>query len=282
MEIVTKINEVKSLINNHKSAGKSIGFVPTMGALHAGHISLVRKAKAENDLCVVSIFVNPIQFNDKEDLKKYPRNFQKDLQLLEKEKCHILFSPSEAEIYPEPDKREFDLGKMAEILEAKHRPGHFQGVAKVVTKFFDIVGPNRAYFGQKDFQQLAIVKKITVDLGYDIEIVECPTLRENNGLAMSSRNELLKENIKKDCGVIYSSLIDISKHYQFETVEGLKAEAKEKIESVLPCKVEYVELVDSSNLSFIKGQIPKETDITACAAVKVDKVRLIDNIQFIS
>ena len=174
-----------------------------MGALHRGHLSLVSKAVAENAIVVVSIFVNPTQFNDPKDLKRYPRNLKADLALLEPTGCHLVFAPGPEEIYPEPDTRKFDFGSLEEIMEGKHRPGHFNGVAQVVSKLFEIVNPDKAYFGLKDFQQLAIIKNMVKQLSLPVEIIPCPIVREESGLAMSSRNELLSAEERKNAALIY-------------------------------------------------------------------------------
>ncbi|MBX7181937.1 MAG: pantoate--beta-alanine ligase, partial [Bacteroidia bacterium] len=191
MQVITTSQAMSDLMIRWKSEGKSIGFVPTMGALHEGHISLVNKAKGENDRVVVSIFVNPNQFNNAVDLEKYPRTFDRDYSMLEKVGNDVLFFPSVGEIYPEPDTRTFHFGKLEQVMEGEFRPGHFNGVAQVVSRLFDIIKPDKAYFGEKDFQQLAIIQTMTRNLQLPITIVPCPTLRLANGLAMSSRNERL-------------------------------------------------------------------------------------------
>ncbi|MFW5872373.1 MAG: pantoate--beta-alanine ligase, partial [bacterium] len=221
MQVIYKRKEIKDLLKNLKKE-KSIGFVPTMGALHEGHISLLSRSVKENDFNVVSIFVNPTQFNDKEDLKNYPRELEADLQKLKKAGCDLVFVPGEMEIYPEQDNRFFDLEGLDENMEGKSRKGHFNGVAQVVTKLFDIVMPTNAYFGEKDFQQLAIIRFLTKKLNYPINIIGCPTLREKNGLAMSSRNQLLSADQKREAGNISKTLfksIELSKNYNVEQVK---------------------------------------------------------------
>ncbi|MBN2263261.1 MAG: pantoate--beta-alanine ligase, partial [Prolixibacteraceae bacterium] len=188
MKLVETVKALKQVVGQQKAAGKTIGFVPTMGALHQGHLSLVERAGAESDYVVVSIFVNPTQFNDPDDLKKYPRNLQADLDFLEGSPCQLVFAPSVDEIYPKPDNRVFDFGNIGNVMEGKHRPGHFNGVAQVVSKLFDMVEAHKAFFGLKDFQQLAIIKNMVKQLQLAIEIVPCPIVREPDGLAMSSRN----------------------------------------------------------------------------------------------
>jgi pantoate--beta-alanine ligase len=191
MKVLHFIKELKITLQGEQNEGKSIGFVPTMGALHEGHISLVRKSKAENDVCIVSIFVNPTQFNDKKDLEKYPRTLEKDCEMLEKEGCDYVFAPSIEEMYPEEDTRFFHLGRVAEVMEGAFRPGHFNGVAQIVSKLFDVVNPDNAYFGEKDFQQIAVIREMARQLDMKVNIVACPIVREVDGLALSSRNARL-------------------------------------------------------------------------------------------
>ena len=202
MQVFGKIDGVVDLLNKLKKEGKTIGFVPTMGALHAGHLALTEKALAGNDITVVSIFVNPTQFNDKNDLLNYPRDLEKDLRKLESVGCDIVFYPEVKEMYPEPDRRTFDFGKLASVMEGAHRPGHFNGVAQVVSKFFDILKPHRAYFGEKDYQQLAIIREMVRQLSMPVEIVPCSIVREPDGLAMSSRNQLLTPNQRASAPLI--------------------------------------------------------------------------------
>ena len=188
MKLVHTINELRAELEVQRKAGKKIGFVPTMGALHEGHASLVRRAVAENDIVVVSDFVNPTQFNDKNDLLKYPRTLEADCELLEKEGTAYVFAPSVEEIYPEPDTRQFSYAPLDTVMEGKFRPGHFNGVCQVVSKLFMIVEPDKAYFGEKDFQQLAIIREMVKQMQFPLEIMGCPIIREDDGLALSSRN----------------------------------------------------------------------------------------------
>jgi pantoate--beta-alanine ligase len=257
----------------------SVGFVPTMGALHAGHISLVEKAVAENNIVVVSIFVNPTQFNDKTDLEKYPRNLNADLKLLEKTSCHVVFSPKPEEIYPEPDTRRFNFGALETVMEGKHRPGHFNGVAQVVSKLFDIVQPNKAYFGLKDFQQLAIIKNMVAQLNLPVEIVPCPIIREKSGLAMSSRNELLSAEERKNAAIISETLLESKELSKEKSVNELKNWITETINKNRYLTVEYVEIVDDIHLQPVKSWDEKTLKV-CCVAVFCGKVRLIDNIVF--
>src|SRR5690554_1193475 len=203
MILVKTIKELKEYLGELRKNG-SVGLIPTMGALHNGHLSLVNEAVRENPVVVVSIFVNPTQFNDPNDLRRYPRNLDADLKMLEPTGCDLVFAPEAEEIYPEPDsyREKFDFGQLEKVMEGKHRPGHFNGVAQVVSKLFHIVEPNKAYFGLKDFQQLAIIKKMVQMLKMPVEIVPCPIIREESGLAMSSRNELLSAEERKNAALI--------------------------------------------------------------------------------
>ena len=206
MQFFNTKKELLAVLEIYRNEGKVIGFVPTMGALHEGHLSLVKDSKKNSDITVVSIFVNPTQFNDPEDLKRYPRTLEKDLDLLKSVNCDLVFAPSVEEIYPEPDTRKFDFGYLESIMEGAKRPGHFNGVGQVVSRLFDIVQPHKAFFGMKDFQQVAIIKNMVKQLNYSVEIISCPIVREENGLAKSSRNTLLEENYKKNAPHIYATL----------------------------------------------------------------------------
>ena len=206
MKIYSSKTVLSNDLQNLKEQGKVIGFVPTMGALHNGHLSLIRRSVAECDITVVSIFVNPTQFNNPNDLKNYPRTQEKDLQMLTDNGCTYAFVPSVAEMYPEPDNRQFDFGLLDKVMEGEHRKGHFNGVAQVVSKLFDIVAPHKAYFGLKDFQQVAIINQMKRQLGYQVEIVTCPILRETDGLAMSSRNTLLSTEQRQSAPIIAKTL----------------------------------------------------------------------------
>ena len=275
VETITALNE------GLKTHGNSaiIGFVPTMGALHKGHLSLVKRALAETDIVVVSVFVNPTQFNDSNDLERYPRTLDADLTLLEKTGCHIVFAPGVTEIYPEPDNRKFDFGTLETVMEGKHRPGHFNGVAQVVSKLFDIVKPNKAYFGLKDFQQLAIIKNMTAQLKLQVEIVPCIIVREESGLAMSSRNELLSVEERKNAAVISETLFKAKELAGEKSVNELKNWIEETINKNKYLSVEYVDIVDDIHLQEIDTWEEKAAKV-CCVAVFCGKVRLIDNIVF--
>ncbi len=278
MLITATISELKSHLPM-PSSGKQIGFVPTMGALHRGHISLVEQAVNENDTVVVSVFVNPTQFNDPKDLERYPRNLEADLRLLEETGCHLVFVPAVNEVYPEPDTRKFNFGDLETVMEGKHRPGHFNGVAQVVSKLFDIVQPHRAYFGLKDFQQLAIIKNMVAQLQLPVEIVSCPIIREESGLAMSSRNELLTADERKNAALISQTLFEAKKLITEKSVPTLAEWITETINKNPFLRVEYVEIVDSSTLQPVENRNSNE-EIVCCVAVFCGKIRLIDNIVF--
>lgn len=278
MFLIETIIELKDKLKALKETGV-IGFVPTMGALHAGHISLVKQAISETQVVVVSIFVNPTQFNDKSDLEKYPRNLEADLKLLEKTGCQIVFAPKTEEIYPEPDTRKFEFGELETVMEGKHRPGHFNGVAQVVSKLFDVVKPDKAYFGLKDFQQLAIIKEMVTQLNLPVEIVPCAIVREESGLAMSSRNELLSAEERKNAAVISESLFQAYKLKEQKSVNELQNWIADNINKNPYLNVEYVEIVDDRRLQHVKSWDEKGGKV-CCVAVFCGKVRLIDNIVF--
>lgn len=274
--VITKISETKKVLNNHRSSGKTIGFVPTMGALHQGHISLVDKAVSENDIVIVSLFVNPTQFNDKSDLKNYPRTPENDIKLLEESGVHYIFMPSEQEIYPEKDTRAFDFGLLDKVMEGEHRPGHFNGVAQVVSKLFDIVEPHRAYFGEKDFQQLAVIRHLVKQLKLKIEIIGCPIMREPDGLAMSSRNLLLDPEKRKSAPNIYKTLSVARNKVNELSVKDLINWVVTNINNDSNLVVEYFSLVDSETLQPV-SKWEDAKSIIGCIAVKAGHVRLIDN-----
>lgn len=294
MIIFNTIEQLQNHLNSVRNQGKNIkiGFVPTMGALHAGHISLVDKAKADCDVVVCSIFVNPTQFNDLSDLDKYPRTLESDCQLLEKANADIVFAPEVKEMYSKAElelkrqKKEdrswtngksVDFGKLELVMEGAHRPGHFNGVAQVVSKLFRIVEPNKAYFGQKDFQQLAIIRSMTAQLGMPIQIVACDTIRELNGLAMSSRNERLTKQERELAGIISQTLFKIKELYASSSVSAMKAKGEELLLTAPSIKLEYLEISDSDSLQPI-SDFKQSKSAVVCIAVKLGDVRLIDNV----
>ncbi len=282
MEIFFNISSLKKQIFEIKNSGKTVGFVPTMGALHSGHLDLVKKAKNENDFVVVSIFVNPTQFNNAVDLQKYPRMSEKDSELLEKINCDILFSPTESEMYPNEESRKnpYFLNHLDKVMEGKFRKGHFDGVAVVVAKLFEIVSPHKAYFGEKDFQQLTIIRFLNEKYlsNLNIEIIPCPTIREKDGLAMSSRNLRLSEEQRKNSVLISQTLFQ-AKNLRNISVSELKKWVIETIDANPFLKTEYFEIVDTQTLQNIDSWEEKNQKI-GCIAVMVGEIRLIDNVFF--
>ena len=278
MKIIQHIEHLQEEISKAKDNNKSIGFVPTMGALHAGHLSLVKISKNENDICVVSIFINPTQFNNKNDFTSYPRDIEKDCELLRKFECDIVFTPDEKEMYPVPDTRKFDFSPLDKVMEGKYRPGHFNGVGQIVSKLFDAVTPHKAYFGKKDYQQLAIIKKLAQDYNYPVEIIGCETQREPDGLAMSSRNMLLTGKQRKEAPHIYKTLIKLKSKIGTTPVTELKNWVKKEINSSPELQLEYIEIADCKTLAPIE-EYKKETPAVACIAVFANNVRLIDNVE---
>ncbi len=267
--------------------GSPRGFVPTMGALHAGHISLVERARRENEVVVASVFVNPTQFNDPDDLKRYPRTPQEDIRLLEDAGTDIVFMPTPQEIYPEPDTRVFALAGVSEVMEGATRPGHFNGVAQVVSRLFDLVRPDRAYFGEKDFQQVAVIRAMCRECGYRLEIVSCPTVREADGLAMSSRNTLLGPAHRAAAPAIYRALDRAVRQVrtslgegQAPAVEDVERQVAEEINSEQLLEVIYFRLVNARTLSPARSW-DDEGGVQGCVAVQAGKVRLIDNLRFV-
>ncbi len=277
MQIVYTKDELTDLIDHYKKRGNVIGFVPTMGALHDGHLSLVKESKKCSNVTIVSIFVNPTQFNDSEDLKRYPRTLSADIELLKNVNCDIVFVPSVKEIYPEEDSRKFDFGYIESIMEGAKRPGHFNGVAQVVSRLFDITTPDKAFFGMKDFQQIAIIRLMSEQLKYDLEIIACPIIREENGLAMSSRNKLLSEEHKKNAPHIYATLKKACNLASKMSVADLKKWITDEINRNPFLQVEYVEIVDHTTLSVVQHWEGKGKKVI-CVAVYAGKIRLIDNV----
>ncbi len=282
MICITSISALRTLIAEKKRTGLSIGFVPTMGALHQGHISLIKQAKSDNAVCVSSIFVNPLQFNNIEDFNKYPIQHDKDMSLMEQAGCDILFMPTVAEFYPEKPKMAIDIGLLDRILEGTHRPGHFSGVAIVVSKLFHVVSPHKAYFGQKDIQQVAVIRQLVNELNFPIDIISCPIIREESGLAMSSRNMRLSETGKQIASNIYKALcLSEAKIKEKNTsVSAIQQYAKDYLNQFKEIEVEYLEIVEADTLSVLSDtdRVPK---IAICVAAYVEGVRLIDNLVII-
>ena len=278
MKIVETVKELQSLLTEEKKQGKAVGFVPTMGALHEGHLSLVRRCKKENDVAVVSIFVNPTQFNDKGDLERYPRTLEADTRLLKGAGCDYVFAPSEKEVYPETDTRVFDFGLLDKVMEGEHRLGHFNGVAQVVSRLFDMVKPMRAYFGEKDFQQLAIVTEMVRQLKMPVEIVRCPIVREADGLAMSSRNALLNPAQRKAAPRIAKALFAAVDKVCDMELNALKKFVVDEVNADTELRVEYFEIVNIHTLQSVKS-LDENCSKQACIAVFAGKIRLIDNVR---
>lgn len=279
MEVVTKIADLQKKIAEIRTNGGTVGLVPTMGALHNGHLELVKRCVAENSICVVSIFVNPTQFNDKNDLLHYPRTLDADCKLLESAGCAIAFAPEVEEMYPVEDTRVFNLGAVAEVMEGKYRPGHFNGVAQIVSKLFDAVQPDRAYFGEKDFQQIAVIRSMVKLLNYPVEIVACPIVREDDGMALSSRNLRLTPEQRKNAVSISQTLFKsrtfAEQHSVAETIDYVV----NTLNSVPDLNVEYFEVVNGNTLLSVNDWSDSDY-IVGCITVYCGEVRLIDNIAY--
>lgn len=289
MQTYNTVKELRAALATAREQGKTIGLVPTMGALHEGHLSLIRRAAMENDIAVVSLFVNPIQFNNKEDLAKYPRTIEADLKLVATvEGTVYAFAPTVEEMYPEPVKEEYHFGPLEEVMEGPQRPGHFSGVAVVVRRLFDIAEPQRAYFGEKDYQQLAIIRNLIEQIKYPIEIVSCPIVRADDGLALSSRNMRLSPEARAVAPAIYDTLQHAAEMAEYEEVDDVKEWVMSTLASFhevnadqcpngLKFEPEYFEVVDGTTLQPIEKWFP---GAVGCIAVWLDGVRLIDVVKF--
>jgi pantoate--beta-alanine ligase len=262
-----------------QNEGQTIGLVPTMGALHQGHMSLVEKANAENDIVVVTIFVNPTQFNDLSDLDHYPRTLDQDLELIRQLEADLVFVPSVKEMYPEEDTHIFDLGSLDKVMEGKHRIGHFNGVAQIVSKLFLLIRPQRAYFGQKDFQQLVIIRRLVEILELNLTIVPCPIIREKDGLAMSSRNTRLSKEERKLAPFIYETLVQAREKMEDMTPSQVKEWVTLQFKKQSESNLEYFEIVEDKGLMPI-DEWDEKLNKVACLAVQLGGVRLIDNLNF--
>ncbi len=280
MKVFSSIKETISYLEQQRITEKSIGFVPTMGALHDGHLALMRRAKKENDLLVVSIFVNPVQFNNADDLKKYPHTPEEDTKKLESIHCDLLFAPNAEEMYPETVTKQYDFGQLDKVMEGAFRPGHFSGVAIVVKKLFDIIRPDRSYFGEKDFQQLTIIKKMVAMEKIQVEIIPCPIVREPDGLAMSSRNRLLSAEERKVAPFIYKTLQEAKRRRNHLCANQLKQMIINIFEGNEQFRLEYFDIVNDETLQPIDGWNDKIGTV-ACVAIWLGSVRLIDNIRII-
>lgn len=280
MLVIKTVSELNSKVSEIKQQHKSLGFVPTMGALHEGHLTLVKRAVAENDFAIVSIFVNPTQFNNSSDLEKYPRNLDADVSLLEKTGCFAIFAPDVDEMYNNNEKNtlfDFDFEGLDKVMEGKFRPGHFNGVVQVVSKLFDFVKPDNAYFGEKDFQQLAIIHLMTKRLGYAVRIIDCAIVREKSGLAMSSRNERLTAEQRLTAVEISRILFESKQHASDHTPVETKEFVETEIKKINGLTIEYFEISDAATLQPVNNWT-KPT--VGCIAVFCGEVRLIDNIRY--
>ena len=281
MKVISTVSELQNKIREEQTT--PIGFVPTMGALHEGHLSLVEKAASECPVIVVSIFVNPSQFNDKNDLKNYPRTIEKDLKMLGAvlRDNDIVFTPSVREIYPVEDTRKFQFGNLDNVMEAFHRPGHFNGVAQVVSRLFEIVKPDIAFFGLKDFQQLAVIKDLVRQINNKVKIIPCPIIRENDGLAMSSRNSLLDPEIRKHASIIFKTLYSASEMISKNDIPEIRKFVEKSINNTVGFNLEYFEIVDDTELIPVnrKEEMAAGKKYYGCIAIKAGKIRLIDNIK---
>jgi pantoate--beta-alanine ligase len=279
MKVYRTKEELARELDTVRSLKKTIGLVPTMGALHQGHASLVEKCISENDLTVVSVFVNPTQFNDPSDLERYPRTPAKDIRLLRSMGADMVFMPGVDEMYPEPDPRVFDLGGLDRVLEGASREGHFNGVAQIVTRLFNLVGPDRAYFGRKDFQQLVIIRHLVEKLGLGVEIVDCPIVREPDGLAMSSRNRILTGEQRAAAPLVYRVLAEARSRKRQQTPREIKDWVESEFAARSMFRLDYFDIVDDKSLHSIESW-NEDVNKVACIAVIMGKIRLIDNMNF--
>lgn len=283
MKVLRTRKELENYVAPYREAGKSVALVPTMGALHAGHISLMNRAVAENDTVVASVFVNPTQFNDKRDLEAYPRTEAADFELLEAAGVDAVFAPSVDEVYPaaeaEAEKHVFDLGEVAEVMEGAMRPGHFQGVAQIVSKLMRLARPTRAYFGEKDFQQIAVIRRMVSTEGIDVEIVACPICREADGLALSSRNVRLTQAQRNVAPGIYKALAESVDYSRSHTPQQTHDFVVEKVNALPECEVEYFSIVDALTLRDV-AEWSDAAAVQGCITVYCGDVRLIDNIAY--
>jgi pantoate--beta-alanine ligase len=281
MKVFRKIVDLQNVLFDARKQGKKIGLVPTMGALHEGHASLVRQSVKDNEVTVVSVFVNPTQFNDKNDLKNYPRNLDADCQLLEACKADYVFAPEVEEMYPLPDTRQFEYPPVSTVMEGAHRPGHFNGVCQVVSRLFYITRPDRAYFGEKDWQQIAVVKAMVRHLGLGVQIVECPIVRDEDGLARSSRNTLLAPDERAIAPRIYKALKESVEYGKTHTLAETHDYVVNEINSVDGLDVEYFAIVDGNTLQDV-AQWEDSDYVVGCITVYCGKtpIRLIDHIKY--
>ncbi len=281
MKIYTEVVSLQQEISRLKKSGQSIGFVPTMGALHEGHLSLISQARKSAGITVASIFINPKQFNDPDDLRRYPRTPEKDAGMLEKAGCDMLFMPDEKEMYPPDFNLDYKVGYLDQLMEGKHRKGHFQGVVTVVYRLFRIVQPDMAFFGEKDYQQYVIIRKMTEDLHIPVQIIPCPIIRETDGLAMSSRNQLLSPEHRAHAPLIARTMLGAREKKMTMSLEQVKQWVAQTINQDTYLQLEYFEVVDSGTLLPVNAWDEKNS-LIACIAVWAGKIRLIDNLKFSS
>lgn len=281
MKLIKKIVELENTLFEARKSGKSIGMVPTMGALHEGHASLVKKCSDENDITVVSVFLNPTQFNDPKDLERYPRNLDADCALCEANGATIVFAPSVEEVYPTPDTRQFDFPPVTTVMEGAKRPGHFNGVCQIVSRLFYITKPDKAYFGEKDWQQIAVVKRLVKYMGANIEIVECPIIREEDGLAKSSRNTLLAPDERAIAPAIYKALVESTEYAKSHSLSETHDKVVADINTTKGLEVEYFSIVDGNTLQDVASWDDSKY-IVGCITVYCGKtpIRLIDHIKY--
>lgn len=281
MRVVHTIEELRRVLGQARAEGKKIGMVPTMGALHAGHASLVKRSVAENGLTVVSVFLNPTQFNDKKDLEKYPRTLEADCALLESVGADVVFAPSVEEMYPEPDTRKFSYPPVDTVMEGAYRPGHFNGVCQIVSKLFAAAEPDRAYFGEKDFQQIAVIRAMVKDLKMPVEIVPCPVVREESGLAMSSRNTLLTDGERAVAANINAVLVRSKNFATNHTLKETQRYVVDALNAIVGLEVQYFSIVDGTTLQDL-GAWTDSDYIVGCITVFCGNqpVRLIDHVKY--
>ena len=279
MKVIHTIKDLQAELSVLKAQGKKVGLVPTMGALHAGHASLVKRSVNENEVTVVSVFVNPTQFTDKNDLVKYPRTLDADCKLLEACGATYTFAPSVEEMYPEPDTRQFSYAPLDTVMEGAFRPGHFNGVCQIVSKLFEVVKPHRAYFGEKDFQQLAIIREMVRQMQFDLEIVGCPIVREEDGLALSSRNARLSAEERENALKISQTLFKSRTFAATHTVSETQKFVEDAIAAAPGLRLEYFEIVDGNTLQKV-GNWDQTSYAVGCITVFCGDVRLIDNIKY--
>ena len=281
MRVVHTIEELRRVLGQARAEGKKIGMVPTMGALHAGHASLVKRSVAENGLTVVSVFLNPTQFNDKKDLEKYPRTLEADCALLESVGADVVFAPSVEEMYPEPDTRKFSYPPVDTVMEGAYRPGHFNGVCQIVSKLFAAAEPDRAYFGEKDFQQIAVIRAMVKDLKMPVEIVPCPVVREESGLAMSSRNTLLTDEERAVAAHINAVLVKSKNFATNHTLKETRRYVVDALNAIVGLEVQYFSIVDGRTLQELEAWTDSDY-VVGCITVFCGSqpIRLIDHVKY--